>query len=207
MGKIESLKTTVYNAVLDGVISGEYEPGQILTEKELIQKYGCSKSPVREALISLCGDGVLKSIPRCGYMVVQLTLNDAIDVLSFRMAVEEAFMREYYQRLTEQDLTLLEEINRKDARLNGDIWEHWELNTQFHLTLMSFSGNQYACQQIEKSMHMLKRIYAQCYRTHWNSVKPGSDSDYHEAILESLRKGDIESAVANLRLNLQEFYR
>lgn len=202
-----SLKTAVYNSVLESVIRGEFAPGQILNEKELIQKYGCSKSPVREALISLCGDRVLENIPRCGYMVVQLTLSDAVDVLSFRLAVEETFMRGYYRDLTERDLTALEEINRKDARINGDVWEHWEINAQFHLALMSFSGNRYAYQQIEKAMHMLKRVYAQCYRTRWNSVKPGSGGNRHEAILDGLRRQDIEAAAANLRLDLQDFYR
>ncbi|MPM35767.1 hypothetical protein SDC9_82361 [bioreactor metagenome] len=207
MEKSVSLKTAVYDAVLDSVIRGEFAPGQILNEKDLIQKYGCSKSPVREALISLCGDRVLENIPRCGYMVVHLTVSDAVNVLSFRLAVEEAFMREYYLNLTGQDLTLLEEINRKDAQMDGDVWEHWELNAQFHLTLMSFSGNQYAYQQIEESMHVLKRVYAQCYRTRWSSVKPGSGGNYHKAILDGLREHDIETAVANLRLDLQDFYR
>ncbi len=72
---------------------------------------------------------------------------------------------------------------------------------------MSFFGNQYAYQQIEESMHVLKRVYAQCYRTRWNSVKPGSGGNYHAAIFDSLRRKDIEAAVANLRLDLQDFYR
>ena len=38
----ESLKTQIYNAILDHIFSGEFKPGQILNEKELVEKFGCS---------------------------------------------------------------------------------------------------------------------------------------------------------------------
>lgn len=57
----ESLKTQIYNAILNSIFSGEFKPGQILNEKELVEKFGCSKAPVREALIALCSDNVLRS--------------------------------------------------------------------------------------------------------------------------------------------------
>lgn len=45
--KEPSLKEKVRNAILEGIFSGEYQPGDILNEKSLIEKYECSKSPVR----------------------------------------------------------------------------------------------------------------------------------------------------------------
>lgn len=52
----DSLKNQIYNAILNGILSGEFKSGQILTERELVERYGCSKAPVREALITLCRD-------------------------------------------------------------------------------------------------------------------------------------------------------
>lgn len=46
----KSLKDTIYNAILEDMFSLEYKPGDILNEKALVEKYECSKSPVREAL-------------------------------------------------------------------------------------------------------------------------------------------------------------
>lgn len=43
--KEPSLKEKVRNAILEGIFSGEYQPGDILNEKSLIEKYECSKSP------------------------------------------------------------------------------------------------------------------------------------------------------------------
>ena len=68
----DSLKDAIYNAILESIISQEYRPNQVLNEKTLVEKYGCSKSPVREALVSLCNDNVLRNIPRYGYEVVNV---------------------------------------------------------------------------------------------------------------------------------------
>ena len=70
--KKENLKKKVYDDVLRAIIEGEYSAEDIISEAMLIEKYNVSKSPVREALVQLCGENVLKSIPRCGYMVVKL---------------------------------------------------------------------------------------------------------------------------------------
>lgn len=71
--KKENLKKKVYDDVLQSIVRGEYSADDIISEGMLIEKYNVSKSPVREALVQLCSENVLKSIPRCGYMVVKLT--------------------------------------------------------------------------------------------------------------------------------------
>ena len=69
----QSLKSIVYQETLDGIIRGEYKAGQIINEQELVQKFGYSKSPIREALIALCNDEILRSIPRYGYEIIRFT--------------------------------------------------------------------------------------------------------------------------------------
>ena len=68
-----SLKDSIYKAIMQDILSYEYKPNDILNEKALVEKYGCSKSPVREALLELCADNVLRSIPRYGYEVIRVT--------------------------------------------------------------------------------------------------------------------------------------
>ena len=52
------LKDQIYDKVLNEITEGYYQQNQIITERELIEKYGVSKSPVREALIELCNEKV-----------------------------------------------------------------------------------------------------------------------------------------------------
>ena len=70
MNTAPNLKQTVYNAIMEDIFSCTYLPGDIINEKSLIEKYECSKSPVRDALQALCAEHVLRSIPRYGYEVI-----------------------------------------------------------------------------------------------------------------------------------------
>ena len=69
-----TIKERVYNEVYNDIFSGKYEPNEILTENKLVEKYSVSKSPVREALLELCKDQVLQSLPRLGYQVRTVSL-------------------------------------------------------------------------------------------------------------------------------------
>lgn len=200
-----SLKNIVYQQTLDGIIQGEYKANQIINEAELVEKFGFSKSPVREALISLCNDGVLKNIPRYGYEVVRLTGRDADEILRFRFLLESGFLRECYASITAAQLA---ELYRLDDLCNAsveDMWLHWEHNVNFHLYLLSCSGNTYAWDQLKRSMSILKRAYAQFYWDKWDKEYNPIDMRYHRDILSCIEKKDIEGAVEKLELDLREF--
>ena len=89
----ETLKERVYRGIYEAVTNGEYKSNDILTENQMIEKFGVSKSPVREALVELCKDGILTNIPRMGYQVRAVTLKEIIDILEFRVDVELGGLR------------------------------------------------------------------------------------------------------------------
>ena len=82
----ESLKNMVYQAILNGIFTDEYKPNQIINEQELVQKFGCSKTPIREALVTLCNEGILRSFPRFGYQVVSVSREEAQNILDFSVS-------------------------------------------------------------------------------------------------------------------------
>ena len=94
----ETLKERVYRGIYEAVTNGEYKSNDILTENQMIEKFGVSKSPVREALVELCKDGILTNIPRMGYQVRAVTLKEIIDILEFRCrtwGIEKKFSDPY----------------------------------------------------------------------------------------------------------------
>lgn len=201
----DSLKNMVYDRILEGIFTDEYKPNQILNEKELVEKFGCSKSPVREALITLCNEGVLRSFPRYGYEVVRLTKEDVEQILRFRMLLEGGSLRECAGSLTEEDLKELERIDEGCQMEPADLWSHWDANTRFHMGLLSYGKNAYALDKLEESMKILKRAYAQFYWQIWKQVSPSSDTVHHKEIINSLRAGKMEQAVQYLKEDLQDF--
>lgn len=200
-----SLKSIVYQQTLDDIIRGEYKANQILNEKELVEKFGFSKSPVREALITLCNEGILKNIPRYGYEVVRLSSRDVDQILRYRFLVESGLLQECYTTITPEQLKNLSDLDELCNHSVEDMWVHWEHNVNFHLTLASCSGNTYACGQLKKSMDLLKRAYAQFYWDKWDGQYNPSDMRYHQELLNCIKSHDIDGALKKLELDLQDF--
>lgn len=200
-----SLKSIVYSETLDGIIKGEYKANQIINEQELVSKFGFSKSPVREALLSLCDEGVLRNIPRYGYEVVRLTSRDVDQILHFRFILEGGLLKDCCGQITKEQLEHLYHLDDLCNESAEDMWVHWEHNVNFHLALSACSGNVYALQQLKRSMDILKRAYAQFYWDKWDAKYNPTDMRYHRDILACIKAGDIDGALEKLDLDLKDF--
>ena len=200
-----NLKLVIYHSILDGIFSDEYKPNQILNEKELVEKYGCSKSPVRDALITLCNEGILRSIPRYGYEVIRLTRETVEQVLQYRFILESGYLRLSYERITPEQIEQLRQTDLLCNQPEDGIFEHWDKNQEFHLKLISLSGNSYAVQELKRSMDLLKRAYAQFYWDKWEQTSIPSDIKCHKEIISCLESKDIEQAIHYLQTDLDDF--
>ena len=201
----ESLKNMVYQAILNGIFTDEYKPNQIINEQELVQKFGCSKTPIREALVTLCNEGILRSFPRFGYQVVSVSREEAQNILDFRLVLEGGYLRQSIGNITEENLAEIAEIDERCKQSTDSVWDHWEANTAFHLKMISFSGNAYAYQELERTMNVLKRAYAQFYWQTWSNVNPALDIAHHNDIMQSIREKDLEKTQNYLKEDLADF--
>ena len=161
-----NLKDFVYKSIESDILAGNLHSGDIINEKDLVEKYGGSKSPVRDALIALCADGILKSIPRYGYEIITYSVDGVYSMLQFRFVLESGFISRKIDTLTERQLAELEQLNEDCKNDERTPFEHWAANETFHLKLMSFWHNDYALQELRLTMNRLTRAYAQFY---WNS--------------------------------------
>lgn len=200
----KSLKEVIYDRIIDGIVSGEYKGGQILNEQELVQRYNVSKSPVREALTVLSSEGILTSIPRYGYQVFSFNLSNVRSIMEFRLILEDYVLCKSFHTVTDSSISQLEGLARQ-ADESGDIWEHWNINEEFHLALTALAENEYIYLQLKKAMHFLKLAYAQFYWSHWSKASMPNDLKNHSRILNSLKNRDLESARAALKDDLADF--
>jgi len=205
MGKDGSLKESIYHSILEKIFNDEYKPNQILNEKELVAQFGCSKSPIRDALITLCNEGVLRCIPRYGYEVIRLTRDDIIQMLDYRLILESGLLRSCYHHISEAQLVDLAEVDELCNCSTEDVWIHWGYNQSFHTLLASYSSNEYACLRLSESMQQLKRAYAQFYWNKWDNMTQPKDMRYHSQMIENIRKRDIDQAVEYLKADLADF--
>ncbi len=199
-----TIKDLIYNSILEGIFSCEYRTGQILNEKELMESYNCSKSPVREALVSLCDENVLRNIPRYGYEIVRLTQDDVNDMVRFRYVLEGGMLKLFFNNLHKNQTEKLKEVNESCAT-QQDVWGHWECNSAFHLQLIAFCRNDYSYGILKRLMARLKCAYAQFYWGKWDENTTPEDTKHHIEIIDAIERKDLNSTLEALKLDLQDF--
>ena len=148
MNNSKPLTNLIHEQIYRDVIDGTFSPNDMLTESALIQRYGVSKSPVREALISLCDERVLQSIPRKGYRIVQFTLEEVRQITETRQALELFMFDKAYPSMGERELNLL-----------------LECNTGFHLLLASFPENDYMLSLLKSTLRINARAATRYYES------------------------------------------
>jgi DNA-binding GntR family transcriptional regulator len=207
MSNNTSLKEMIYNEVFQSIIKGDYAANDIISEKMLVEKHQVSKSPVREALVELCNEGILRSMPRYGYAVVQLTRKDIENILSYRVILEGGSLRACIHNITEVQLVMLEKIDSACTahEASCDFFTHWAHNMEFHLKLISFCGNEFSYNMLKKSLDTLTRAYAQFYWDKWNNIEIPTDTKYHVKIINCIRKNDLEGAIHFLKEDISDF--
>ena len=210
-----NLKEMVYSGVYSKLLSCEYNPGDVITEGRLMSEFNCSKTPVREALSSLCNEGVITSIPRFGYVIEAISPDEVRDMLKFRLCIEKGFIKKAFPFFSDEQIDQLDAIDRELQSSKNESWSqwelHWELNVKFHVTMLSFCGNKYAVEMLEKCMQRLKRAYAQFYREinstnmDYASQKTRLDTRNHLRILSALKAKNEAELMEYLELDIMDF--
>lgn len=202
-----SLKEQIYQKVFEGIICGEYKPNDILSEKSLVEKFAVSKSPVREALIELCNENILRSIPRYGYEVIRITDREVEEIREYRLLMECAAVERYWEMLTPQSCDRLQQMLMRDYGVDTpyDVFEHWERNSRFHLELMACFNNQYLYRSLKSAMRFLARAYAQFYWDKWHQTQFFSTAGYHKKMVDCIRRGDKQTALLYLKRDISGF--
>ena len=204
--KKESLTDRIHDSILEMIIKNPSDEEQVLNEKRLMELFGVSKAPVREALIKLCSEGVLRNVPRFGYMVIRMNEQDIRDALRMRVLLETEALETAFPNLEERELAeIRDHVSKAAAKQNVDVWEVWEDNKQFHLLLASFSENRILMKLLQECMEMLTRSYAQKMWDKRNSMADSVDEAQHYGIYQKLCDKDLEGAIALLECDINSY--
>jgi DNA-binding GntR family transcriptional regulator len=130
--QVERLRDQVYQLIREDIRSGEFEPGQRLVEVDLAEKYGVSRTPVREALFQLARSGFLDSTER-GYSVPIYSKRDVIDRLTVKQLLIPAVVEHVARNATALQIKRLAKLldQEKAAHASGAVARFAELNQDF----------------------------------------------------------------------------
>ena len=203
----QSLSSRVHDSILEMIIdAGAASENMLLTESALVDRFGVSKAPVREALLRLCAEDVLTSIPRCGYVVVRLGEKSGRDNLIVRSMLETSSLQEYFHLYTPDILDRLDgELMqaRKVCQEDHSIWTVWQKNMDFHCSLIGVSGNPCLVQHLTRCIEVERRYYAQNFFSTNKRFEAELHPEAHENILAAIRRGERLLALELLRRDIR----
>ncbi|MFD3699913.1 GntR family transcriptional regulator [Streptomyces sp. NPDC058646] len=188
----------VYQHVKEGVLDRRYEGGTLLTEGELADAVGVSRTPVREALLRLETEGLLKLYPKKGALVLPVSAQEIDDVLETRLLVEEFTVRRAVPAppaLLDRLAVLVEEQRRHAAA--GDLAAMTAADRAFHAEIVRAAGNQILCRLYDQLRDRQLRMGVALLHGHPDRVERTLAG--HTEILDALRAGDREAAAAAVR--------
>jgi DNA-binding GntR family transcriptional regulator len=136
-----SPQESLYTQLRTAVLNGEFRPGMILVETAVAEKYGVSRTPVREALRALEKDGILQQRGR--HLVVRVTtLEEVLEIYDCRIVLEGVAAGWAARARTDNDLQLLElALEQMTRAADASPFEKATVNHAFHERLWRSSHN------------------------------------------------------------------
>lgn len=196
-----------YETLRDEILSLALAPGQLLDETTFAERFGMSRSPVREAFIRLAGDGLVVTLAN------RSTIVAPIDVQSFPKYVEALDIAQRMNtRLaaelrTDADLTRIAKAQEVFVQTTqgGNHLEMSEANKMFHMAIADAGRNPYLAgfyeRLLDQGRRMLHLHFDYLERTHDGHLL----TDDHVAMLEAIRARDIERADALAHAHTRQF--
>lgn len=185
------LRETVYEAILELIITGELKPGQHLVEKELAEALGVSRQPVREALQWLQKDEWVDLRPGYGAFVHSPTPEEADQLLGVRTLLEAESARLAALNSTKDGVTELKQIYKSGlAALKADDVEAVvAANAELHAKITEMSGNKVLN---ELAAQINRRV--RWYHTPVAKSRGKQAWDEHSALIDAIAKKDGDTA-------------
>ncbi|MFJ6565220.1 GntR family transcriptional regulator [Streptomyces sp. NPDC091412] len=183
----------VRDALENAVVDGHYRPGERLDPARLEQEFGCSRTPIREALQALERSGLVQIRPKQGTYVTELSVSELAERFEVMAELEGMAARLSARRIDREALDDLERALQEceSHAAAGDADRYYYANARFHGIVYDSCGNEYLRQQA----HALKRAL-QPYRRLQLRVPDRMRRSLaeHREIADAITHGDAETA-------------
>ena len=204
---MELLADRAYKQIKEYILQMVYPPNTPLQEKELQERLGMGRTPIREALIRLQQEGLVQIIPRRGAQVQTLTLGDARDLYHVRSILEPEAVRLAVPHITGAELASFKE--RFQALLGQspdevDTSELIAVDQEFHRIFLDRCRNPYLVEALERIHYRSRLAWAISANDRTGLVKA---CHTHIQLIEALERHDAEEAAEMMREHVLEMYR
>lgn len=184
------LALQAYEQILDLIQSKRAQPGEIVTERRLAEMLDMSRTPIRDALLMLEGEGLLIRRGTRGLQVKQIRIEDFMDALQIRSLLEPAMARMAAGRIPAGDLdSLRNQLQTLAAGGGNDRMSVREVDERLHEMIARAAGNP----QLEQIIRTVRR-QTQMFDLRSMPERLGDTCAEHIAIVDAIASGNAEAS-------------
>lgn len=201
-----SLGDRAYYAIRELIVSLELPPGSVLNERELMERLGLGRTPVREALRTLARERLVEVYPRRGMFVSRVDVGDLAGLSEVRLSLESLAARLAAERATEADrdgcAELLDELER--AAGERDERALIELDQRIHRHVYRCAHNPFLEQTLNEYYMLTLRIW---FLALDRVARLDAAVREHRELLVAIRAGNADRAEEVMRRHVAGFER
>jgi DNA-binding GntR family transcriptional regulator len=195
------LSDRIRDALTDQIASGELVAGEALDEQQLADRFGASRTPVREALRQLAVSGLVEMRARRGVVVTRMTPERVMDMFETMAEIEAMCVRLATYRMTPLERSHLLELHQASSAMvsthNVDAYDAF--NREFHLCLYKATHNGFLAEQamaIRTRLNAFRRTQLR----HGDRIERSREE--HEGVMRAIAEGDGETAARRMRAHM-----
>lgn len=195
----EAVGPSVYERLLEMLVSLELEPGTVVTESVLLARVGGARSTLREAVQRLTDTGLVSVLPRTGIAVAPVRLLDVQNVYEARLALETCLVRLAAERATPTDLEGLVASSAARPPSAGPA-DFMASDRRIHASIAALARNDLLSRALVNVLLTSSRMWALFFR-----LNGAGDNYYfsHDEILDAVRRRDADAAQAAVERHLE----
>ena len=133
------IRDGVHERMREEILSCVLKPGSLVQENDLAERYGVSKSPVRDAFLRLEQQGLVEVLPRKGYRIKPISVADAAEMYEMRLLYERACIARAVEQASEATLGALDAFRASGGTPDLASWIAY--NRAFHVAVARAGGN------------------------------------------------------------------
>lgn len=198
-GNFRTTQSMVAGGLREAILDGILEGGEPLRQEEIARHFGVSRSPVREALRQLEGEGLVSFAPHRGAVVSKLSYHEVVEITELRILLETAAMRKALPMMEDEDIERAREVLHTIDE-EADLIPRWsELNWRFHATLLARADRPRLLHLI-KAQHDAFERYIRVHLALSDYEKPQRE---HYELLDLCRRKDTDAVLDLLTRHIQ----
>jgi len=199
----QALYMQVADRLREQIYQHELAPGDAIDEMALCERFGISRTPLREALKVLDSEGLIELIPRRGSFVRRMDVEELNELFPVMVVLEGLCAREAVENCVAEDIQRLENMHEKLERFaeQGDVDAYYEQNFVFHQAIQDLSGNKWL-QRVIGDLRKVLRL-----ARHMQLTIPGrleSSLNEHRQIMQAFKEQDPDLADQNMQNHLKQ---